>query len=96
MIVEELSRIFHYCQRGGSCHGFDRKERSAQKQQLNVRLSLEVLEMLASYCRFIGGGKTYVVEECLRYTFGHDQSFQEWLSHNRTTRIERKGGHDGS
>ncbi len=67
-----------------------------EKHQLNVRLSLEVLEMLASYCRFIGGGKNYVVEECLRYTFGNDQSFQEWLPHNRTTGIERKGGQGGS
>ncbi len=67
-----------------------------QKRQLNVRLSLEVLDMLASYCRFIGGGKNYVVEECLRYTFGNDQSFREWLPHNRTTGEKEEGNQDTS
>jgi predicted transcriptional regulator len=62
------------------------KERIPPKrEQINIRLNPDVLEMLDNYCRFIESSQNYVVEQSLRYTFDRDRAFAEWLTQNETT-----------
>ena len=61
-----------------------------KKEQINVRVNPDTLEMLEEYCRFIESSQNYVVEASLRFTFNKDRAFQEWLLTNRTTEGERK------
>jgi hypothetical protein len=59
--------------------------RYRRTRQLNVRVSKEIADALTDYCRFIDSCRNYVVEESLRYTFGHDRNFHEWRRTQGTT-----------
>jgi hypothetical protein len=56
-----------------------------KKEQLNVRLDPDALELLNQYCVFIESSQHYVVQQALRFMFGKDRDFQNWLSAQGTT-----------
>ncbi len=56
-----------------------------KKEQLNVRVDPDVVEMLNRYAAFLNSGQRYVVEQALRYMFAKDSDFQTWLSTQETT-----------
>ncbi len=67
----------------------DREFVPPKKEQLNVRVDPDVMEMLNRYCAFLESGQHYVVEQALRYMFTKDRDFQTWLTTQETT--EEKG-----
>lgn len=63
-----------------------------KKEQINIRLDPELLDLLECYCRFIQSAQNYVVEQSLGYTFRRDREFQQRLLKNRTTGEKAKKG----
>jgi hypothetical protein len=47
-----------------------------KREQINIKLNSDVLEMLDEYCQLFESGQNYVVKQLLRYTFDKDRAFQ--------------------
>lgn len=69
----------------------DREFIPPKKEQLNVRVDPDVMEMLNRYCVFLDSGQHYIVEQALRYMFTKDRDFQTWLSTQETTGAKAEG-----
>lgn len=59
-----------------------------KKEQLNVRVDPDLLELLSRYCEFAESSTNYVIEQLLRYGFENDAEFQAWLAQHSTARTK--------
>ena len=51
-----------------------------ERGHLQIRIDVDVLGDLESYCRFIHSSRDFVVENALQYLFKKDREFQEWMA----------------
>jgi hypothetical protein len=56
-----------------------------ERGHLQMRIDVDVLGDLESYCRFIHSSRDFVVENALQYLFKKDREFQEWLAAGQGT-----------
>lgn len=56
-----------------------------ERGHLQIRIDVDVLGDLESYCRFIHSSRDFVVENALQYLFKKDREFQEWLAAGHAT-----------
>ena len=56
-----------------------------ERGHLQMRIDVDVLGDLESYCRFIHSSRDFVVENALQFLFKKDRESQEWLAANHGT-----------
>ena len=60
-----------------------------QREQVTVRLDVQVLALLKRYADFIASSLDYVVSQAVVITFGKDPDFRQWLRHGHPQDADR-------
>ena len=56
-----------------------------ERGHLQIRIDVNIVADLESYCRFIHSSRDFVVENALQYLFKKDREFQEWMAAGHAT-----------